>query len=130
MWLPLSNISKEIGSMHFVSGSHGLGDINAGVISDESHHEIQKWIDDQEQSVTTYGAMRVGDATFHSGFTIHSAPANPSNMPRPVMTVIYVAEGTRILEPTPEQKFDLKFWLDGRLPGETVGGPLNPILYP
>ena len=130
MWLPLQNITEEVGSMHFVSGSHEMGDISAGVISDESHEAIHKWIEDNGKVTKTYGAMQVGDVTFHAGFTLHSAGPNKTDNVRPVMTVIYVAEGTRILEPTPQQKFDLQFWLGGKKPGEKVGSHQNPVLYP
>ena len=130
MWLPLENITDEVGSMYFVSGSHEIGDIQAGIISDDSHAAIQQWIHKNKQPVKTYGGMEVGDVTFHAGFTLHSAGSNDSNSVRPVMTIIYVAAGTRILEPTPEQEFDLQLWLGGRKPGEKVGSEQNPILYP
>ena len=74
--------------------------------------------------------MQPGDATFHAGWTLHRAEANMTSKARPVMTVIFVADGTRILEPTPLQDFDLKVWLGGQLPGEMVDSPMNPLLYP
>ena len=74
--------------------------------------------------------MALGDATFHSGFTLHSAKPNPTKETRPVLTVIYVADGAEILNPTPMQAFDLKLWLGGRQPGETVSSEMNPQLYP
>ena len=126
----LEDIEESTGSMHFVTGSHQLGDLNAGTISDKSHSKIEEWIQTNSKEVTTYGAMKVGDVTFHAGFTLHSAGRNKGNSTRPVMTVIYVAEGTQILNPTPEQKFDLQFWLGGKSPGETIGSKQNPVLYP
>ena len=36
--------------------------------------------------------MAAGDATFHSGVTLHRAPGNPTNRVRDVMTVIYIAD--------------------------------------
>ncbi len=130
MWLSLDDISSEVGSMRFVSGSHRKGNINAGVISDKSHEKIQEWIDKENHPVKTYGEMGAGDATFHAGLTIHSAGPNPSNDIRRVITVIYVADGTRILDPTPMQEFDLKLWLGGKKPGDKVESSINPLLYP
>jgi ectoine hydroxylase-related dioxygenase (phytanoyl-CoA dioxygenase family) len=130
MWLPLTEISEDVGSMCFVSGSHHKGEFGAGTISDSSHEKIQDWIDENNSPICTHGAMAVGDATFHSGFTLHSAKANPSKQTRPVLTVIYVAGGTRIMDPTPMQEFDLKLWLGGRQPGDIVGSEINPQLYP
>lgn len=130
IWIPLEDIEESTGSMHFVTGSHQLGDLNAGTISDKSHSKIEEWIQTNSKEVTTYGGMKAGDVTFHAGFTLHSAGRNKGNSTRPVMTVIYVAEGTQILNPTPEQKFDLQFWLGGKSPGETIGSKQNPVLYP
>ena len=41
--------------------------------------------------------MQPGDATFHAGWTLHRAGPNTSLETRPVMTIIFVADGTRIL---------------------------------
>ena len=130
MWLPLAEVTNEVGSMYFVSGSHEMGEFGAGGISDASHDKIQKWIDSNGHIPFTHGAMALGDATFHSGFTLHSAKPNPTKETRPVLTVIYVADGAEILDPTPMQEFDLKLWLGGRQPGETVSSEMNPQLYP
>ena len=130
MWMPLTEISAEVGSMHFVTGSHKMGNIDAGVISDESHQKISQWIEKNSLPEETYGPMQPGDATFHAGWTLHRAEANMTSKARPVMTVIFVADGTRILEPTPLQDFDLKVWLGGQLPGEMVDCPMIPLLYP
>ena len=107
-----------------------MGEFGAGGISDESHDKIQKWIDSSDHIPFSHGAMALGDATFHSGFTLHSAKPNPTMETRPVLTIIYVADGAEILEPTPMQEFDLKLWLGGRQPGETVSSEMNPLLYP
>ena len=130
MWLPLAEITEEVGSMYFVSGSHARGEFGAGPISDSSHHKIQEWIEENDSPVKTHGEMAVGDVTFHSGFTLHSAKANPTMKTRPILTVIYVADQTRILDPTPMQEFDLKLWLGGRQPGDVVDSEINPQLYP
>ena len=74
--------------------------------------------------------MQPGDATFHAGWTLHRAGPNTTLKARPVMTVIFVADGTEILEPTPLQELDLKIWLGGQLPGDQVDSPMNPLLYP
>ncbi len=79
----------------------------------------------------THGALRAGDATFHCGWTLHGAPPNPSSAMRPVMTIIYVADGTRVAEPNSDaQRFDMKVWLRGLKPVDLVSGALNPLLYP
>ena len=130
MWMPLVEIPPEVGSMYFASGSHKAGNVDAGVISDESHQKITQWVSENSISEETYGPMQPGDATFHAGWTLHRAGPNTTLKARPVMTVIFVADGTEILEPTPLQEFDLKIWLGGQLPGDQVNSPMNPLLYP
>ncbi|MBW7459837.1 phytanoyl-CoA dioxygenase family protein, partial [Paenibacillus sepulcri] len=86
LWMPLVPISEEVGSMTFASGSHSQGYINRMVISDESHKTLAQYIDGKGFEQWTYGAMAPGDATFHSGWTVHSAPGNPTDHMRKVMT--------------------------------------------
>ncbi|MCD9020775.1 phytanoyl-CoA dioxygenase family protein [Cohnella silvisoli] len=130
MWMPLVPISEDIGSMTFASGSHKLGYINKMQISDESHKTLAQFIDGKGFEKVTYGAMEAGDATFHAGWTMHSAPGNPTSAMRKVMTIIYVADGTRIAEPDSNaRRSDLESWLPGLKAGDLVSSPLNPLVY-
>ncbi|MDF2958929.1 MAG: phytanoyl-CoA dioxygenase [Paenibacillus sp.] len=130
MWMPLVPVSEEVGSMTFASGSHKLGYINKMVISDESHRTLAQYIDGKGLEKWSYGAMEAGDATFHAGWTLHSAPGNPTDKMRKVMTVIYVADGTVIAEPDSQaRRNDLAKWLPGLKPGDIAASPLNPLVY-
>ncbi|MFE5321796.1 phytanoyl-CoA dioxygenase family protein [Paenibacillus sp. NPDC056579] len=130
MWMPLVPISEEVGSMTFASESHKLGYINKLVISDESHRTLAEFIDSKGLKTKSYGGMNAGDATFHAGWTLHSAPGNPTDHMRKVMTIIYYADGTRVAEPDSyARKTDLRNWLPGVQPGELAASPLNPIVY-
>jgi len=131
MWMPLVDVDPAVGSMSFVDGSHLDRDVGAGQISDESDQAIQESIEAGKRSVFTHGALKAGDATFHKGWTIHSAGPNPTGTMRPVMTIIWFADGALIAEPnSPEQEFDLETWLDGGTPGSPAGGRRNPLLWP
>ena len=130
MWMPLVPISEQVGSMTFASGSHKTGYINKMVISDESHRTLSQYIEGKGFEKITYGAMASGDATFHAGWTLHSAPGNPTNSMREVMTIIYMADGTPIAEPDSNaRRSDLESWLPGQKPGEIASSPLNPLVY-
>ena len=75
--------------------------------------------------------MYAGDATFHAGWTLHTAPPNHTVRMREVMTVIYIdgdARGCRGI--TPDQAFDHEAWLGGRPPGEPLDDECNPVLWP
>jgi ectoine hydroxylase-related dioxygenase (phytanoyl-CoA dioxygenase family) len=129
MWMPLVDVPAEIGTMTFASGSHLLGDLRGHAISDASDAEFANLVEDRALPTCTYGAVRAGDATFHAGWTIHSAGANPTDLLRTVMTVIYVADGARVLpQLTEAQDLDRRVWLGGTEPGALIDGELNPRL--
>ena len=131
MWMPLVDVPPEIGTMTFVSGSHRLGYLGEYSISDESEAAFAAMIAERALPLETHGALDAGDATFHAGWMLHSAPPNPTGTLRAVMTIIYLADGTRVAEPTgPAQAFDLKIWLRGLAPGDLIDGELNPRLWP
>jgi ectoine hydroxylase-related dioxygenase (phytanoyl-CoA dioxygenase family) len=72
----------------------------------------------------------LGDVSFHYGFTFHRAPANLSDRPRRVMTVIYIDRDIKVTEPiNKDQRGDLAAWLADARIGESPDGPLNPVLY-
>ncbi|WP_309122473.1 phytanoyl-CoA dioxygenase family protein [Paenibacillus sp.] len=130
LWMPLVPIPEAVGSMTFASGSHRNGLIDKTVISDESHRTLAQYIEGKGFPRKTYGAMRPGDATFHAGWTVHSAPGNPTDVMRKVMTIIYVADGVRIAEPDSNaRRADLATWLPGLAPGDVAASRLNPLLY-
>ena len=125
MWMPLVDLDPAVGSMHFATGSHRLGAVSDQPISDGSERQIDLIIRDQGLSVDTHGALRAGDATFHAGWTLHSAGPNPSSRPREVMTVIYLADGIEVATPAnPYQDFDRIGWLDATPPGRPAAGPV------
>jgi hypothetical protein len=131
MWMPLRNIDPAVGSMTFIDGSQRDGDVGAGEISDASDTAIQVSVDRDSRSTTTHGALKAGDATFHRGWTIHSAGTNPTDEMRPVMTIIWFADGARTTAPNgPEQELDLAAWLDNGEPGTLAEGAGNPLLWP
>jgi ectoine hydroxylase-related dioxygenase (phytanoyl-CoA dioxygenase family) len=130
MWMPFVSVSEEIGSMTFASGSQTMGLIDRVFISDESHKTLKAYIEAKQFEQVNYGALAAGDATFHSGWTLHSAPGNPTSTMREVMTVIYYADGSVVAEPdTQARQSDLKNWFPGCNPGELAVSPLNPIVY-
>jgi ectoine hydroxylase-related dioxygenase (phytanoyl-CoA dioxygenase family) len=130
MWMPLVPISEEMGTMTFVSGTHRLGFVSREAISDESHRTLGEFIRAKQFPQVNYGAMAAGDATFHAGWTIHSAPSNPTDRMRKVMTIIYIADGTRVAEPDSNaRRNDLKRWFPGLKPGDLAASPLNPLVY-
>lgn len=131
LWMPLVPISEEVGSMTFASESHKSGYISKTVISDESHRTLKAFIEGTGMEQVNYGAMAAGDATFHAGWTLHSAPGNPTDGMREVITIIYYADGTKVSElDSNARKSDLISWLPGCDVGDAAASHLNPVVYP
>lgn len=132
MWMPLVDVTEDIGgSMRFVSGSHRLGYLGEYEISDESDRAFERMLAEHGLPVDTHGPLPVGSATFHAGWTLHAAAENPTLTMRSVMTVIYFADGARVVEPEHEWRAnDLRKWLPGLAPGDLAASELNPVLHP
>lgn len=132
MWMPLVDISEEMGSMSFISGSHTSGDLSKELIaiSDKSQFLFEDYIEKNNLEPITYGAMAAGDATFHAGWTLHYAPANPTDRMRKVMTIIYYADGTRVSDAENEgRRKNLEVCLPGLKPGDMAVTSVNQLAY-
>lgn len=131
MWMPLADVPVEVGSMMFASGSHELGFLGEFPISDESEAAFARMVEERGLQVQTHGSLAAGDATFHHGWVLHAAPANPTGNLRAVMTVIYYADGVSVVEPVPPfQQMDLERWLPGCEPGSPAHSYRNPVVWP
>lgn len=129
MWMPLIDLDESMGLIQFASGSHLEGAIEKVEISDESEAVFSRYIAEKGFPIDKPSKMRAGDATFHLGWTIHSAGPNHTYHMREVMTIIYFADGARIMEPAhAAQQADLAAWLPGQHAGEIADSELNPIM--
>lgn len=127
MWMPLVDIDVDMGMLTFASGSFDKGAIFDFEISDESESAFDDYVQKNNFPISRAKTMKAGDATFHRGFTIHNAPGNNSDKMRQVMTIIYLADGSRVSPPKNEwQKNDLQKWLMGKPVGELIDSELNP----
>ncbi|HVF85203.1 MAG TPA: phytanoyl-CoA dioxygenase family protein [Abditibacteriaceae bacterium] len=130
LWMPLVDASPAMGTLRFASGSQQEGYLGAIPISDESNAVFEKFVREKGFQVTQPQQMNAGDASFHSGWTLHSAPGNNSDTMRSVMTIIYFADGARATKPDhANREEDLRIWLPGIQPGELAASELNPLLY-
>jgi ectoine hydroxylase-related dioxygenase (phytanoyl-CoA dioxygenase family) len=128
MWMPLVDVTPEMGVMTFVDGSN-KGELGEEAISDGSEAHFDSLVSRTEASLSVPVAMSAGDATFHGGWTLHKAGGNSSILTREVMTVIYFASDLTVQTPTNEpQRRDLARWLPGLVPGDPAASELNPIV--
>lgn len=129
MWMPLVDINVEMGMLTFASGSQSEGFVGNLAISDESEKALSDVVAQKGYPVTRAVSMKAGDATFHAGWTLHSAPGNDSPTMREVMTIIFFADGAKVIEPkNHNQEADRQRWISGLAPGSLAASPLNPLL--
>jgi len=129
MWMPLVDINVDMGMLTFASGSQKKGSVFNYEISDESEQEFDKYVHKNNFEISRAKTMKAGDATWHTGFTIHNAPGNNSGIMREVFTIIYLAGEAKIAEPKNSwQKNDLKTWLMNKEVGTPADSELNPLV--
>jgi ectoine hydroxylase-related dioxygenase (phytanoyl-CoA dioxygenase family) len=135
MWMPLVDITHEMGGLYFATGSQHEGYLGEG-ISEDSQSFYDDVIAKKGFPVVSHaqqrGVLKAGDATFHNGWTLHSAPPNNSNRARQVMTVVYFADGVRTFADigNSNREADFKAYMPGVVPGDLAASPLNPVLFP
>lgn len=129
MWMPLVDISKEMGMLKFASGSHKNGFVENVPISDESDQVLQQYIESQNYPIEGPSEMKAGDATWHLGWTLHAAPGNSSSVTREIMTIIYFADGAKLTESQNQhQEADRQRWFRGLPAGSLAASDLNPLV--
>jgi ectoine hydroxylase-related dioxygenase (phytanoyl-CoA dioxygenase family) len=129
MWMPLVDVSVDMGMLTFASGSHKNGLVFDHKISDESDSQYKKYIREHRLPIVRAAGLQAGDASWHYGNTMHNAPGNDSDTMREVMTVIYMADGARVTQPKNKwQANDLQTWLMGLPPGRLAASELNPLV--
>ncbi len=128
MWMPLVDIEPGMGMLTFASGTHQVT-IPALHISDESESTIREFVKENNFPIVAQDTMKAGDATFHYGWTLHSAPGNETNKMREVMTLIFMDAEAKVMEPqNPNQEADRQRWLQGLIPGSLAASHLNPMV--
>lgn len=129
IWMPLVDTSVDMGMLTFAQQSQNEGFLGNLAISDNSEAVLTKVVQDKGYPIFRPDYMRAGDATFHVGWALHSAPGNNSATMREIMTIIYFADGAHVTKPVNQnQEADRQRWLNGINPGLLANGPLNPVL--
>ena len=130
MWMPLTDLTKDMGLMRFVKRSHKIGETKGVSISYESGSYYDDLIEKEKMEVFELDAIEAGDCTFHFGWTIHGAGVNISNKLREAMVVTYYANGSRVGKlDTKLMKDVAEEFLGGKKEGEVADHPINTIVY-
>jgi ectoine hydroxylase-related dioxygenase (phytanoyl-CoA dioxygenase family) len=130
MWMPLVDVTADMGNLRFVKGSHRHGYLGDHHISDESQRVYDQWIADHDAEVVDVVPMRAGDATFHHGWCVHGARPNTSSVMREAMVVAYFADGMRVGKASnPAKQRNLEHFLDNLPEGAPAAGSTNTLVY-
>ncbi len=81
-WMPLVDINVEMGRLTFASGSRKKENVYSYEIAGKSESEFDTYVRGNNFEISHEKTMKAGDATWHTGFTIHNAPDNKSNIMR------------------------------------------------
>ncbi|MGH7997508.1 MAG: phytanoyl-CoA dioxygenase family protein, partial [Opitutaceae bacterium] len=128
-WIPLQATPLDMGPLAFARKTHRMAFGRELGISDESEREIQKSLKDAQADIDET-PFDLGEVSYHLGWTFHRAGANRTELPREVMTVIYVDEQIRLAEPrSTAQENDRQAWCQGAEVGGILNGPLTPVLW-
>ncbi len=128
-WVPLQDTPLEMGPVAFAPGSHRFEHGRDLEISDQSEAAVGPALEKQG-----FGQFeepfRLGEVSFHSGWTFHRAGPNRTDRCREVMTVIYMDVDMRLSAPrNKNQVVDRDTWCPGAAVGKRIETPLNPVLY-
>lgn len=144
MWLPLVDVTPDMAPMSFLSGTHRpFKFLGTSTPQDEKMQQFAQSMVEQGYRLINYGTLAAGDVTFHSGWTLHSAPANRSLRTREVLVVVYYADGVRIAplrklgaDARPQERYvermrreTLTTCFPGLKPGDTAVSAMNPVVY-
>jgi ectoine hydroxylase-related dioxygenase (phytanoyl-CoA dioxygenase family) len=129
VWVPLQATSKVMGPLAFAPTSHRIEVGRDIAISDASEQILDKTI---KQTIAELddGPFELGEVSYHLGWTFHRAGANTTNLPRRVMTMIYMDADIRVIAPKrKEHQADWDAFMPGIAVGEVAASPLNPLLW-
>lgn len=131
LWMPLVEVTPDMGGMRYAAGSHRLGSQGQYSIDEASERHFSQVIAEHDLDVFGGETYAPGDCTFHFGWTIHGADANHSAKRREAAVVTFYPDGTRVDALTnPAREYDARVFLGGREPGERADSPLNPVTWP
>jgi ectoine hydroxylase-related dioxygenase (phytanoyl-CoA dioxygenase family) len=129
VWVPLQATPLEMGPLAFAAGSQTMEFGRDLAISDTSEQQLQAALEEAAFPVDET-PFDLGEVSYHGGWSYHHAGANHSDRPRRVMTIIYMEDGIRLIEPRNRaHNVDWKAWMPGARVGEPVATELNPVLY-
>ena len=130
IWIPLVNVKREMGTMHFAKKSHKKGYLGFQPIGEEAEGHFTKHIEEQGFEIFESPDFELGDVSVHHGWVLHRAPPNITESNREVLVIAYYPNGTRLLSPiNVYQERVVQYMYRGLNPGDLANGSTNHIAY-
>ena len=128
-WIPLQAVTQEMGPLAFSIGSHQFEAGRELAISDESEALIGRSLKERNYPLNDT-PFDLGEVSFHYGWTFHRAGPNTTKTPRAVMTIIYMDEDMRLIEPkTKAREGDRAYIAPDVEVGAVLNGKMTPVIY-
>jgi len=121
LWMALTNVPKERGSLYFFQGSHLWNRHDYIDIFSKPHLP-----DELAGKEKVFVELKAGDATFHSGLTYHGVGPNEINEMRKAMTIIYIKDGMRF--DASDERNATHTSCDGLNDGQIIDTKYTPLL--
>jgi ectoine hydroxylase-related dioxygenase (phytanoyl-CoA dioxygenase family) len=129
VWIPLQETPMNMGPLGFAEKSHNMEFGRDLEISDTSEQQLQDALKQANYPLNDT-PFDLGEVSYHYGWTYHRAGPNTSDKARKVMTIIYLQDGMRVINPRHNaHTTDLRNWLPGLKPGDLAESELNPLIY-
>ena len=130
MWIPLMEVTEELGLLRFARGSHHEGQIGPDDISDDSDRVLGRIVGERAFHVHESERLAPGDVSAHDGWTIHSATRNQTGVCRQVYSIHYFTDGARVFEPdNPSRRRILDYFAPELRAGDLAAGPAWPRVW-
>ncbi|MBF0277725.1 MAG: phytanoyl-CoA dioxygenase family protein [SAR324 cluster bacterium] len=130
IWIPLVNVKREMGTMHFAKGSHKKGYLGFNPIGEEAEGYFSELIKKQSFEIFESPDLEMGDASLHHGWVLHGTPPNSTEYNREAIVIAYYPDGTRLLNPlNVYQERVIKYMYRGLKPGDPANGSTNHVAY-
>lgn len=118
VWLPMHDVTVDMGAMQFVPGSHKRG-LKRHRHHDEPQHNLLEVDEPFEESKAVACPLKAGGATFHHSETLHYTASNTTDRPRLAYPVEFQLDPVRRAEP------EVMPWVDQH---RAAVGP-RPLIY-
>ena len=128
-WIPLQATSMDMGPLGFARGSHKFEMGRDIAISDESEEKIGRSMKEQNYPLDE-SPFDLGEVSFHYCWTFHRAGRNVSELPRAVMTIIYMDQDIELIQPHTKarESYRAAFASDVEVCG-VMNGKMTPIIH-